>query len=408
VPAPVRNRDRQIGTGDPVLARYERITFEKDLIAPQGQPLAAFVCPGHPLLDATLDLIQERYRDLFKRGAVLVDPDDPGDDVRVLYYLEHSITDGRLDANGQRRVSSRQVHFIETDREGAVHASGYAPYLDYRPLAENDRPLIAKILEDPWLHEDLEARAVGHAVAQLVPSHLDEVRERREELVEKTKVAVMDRLTKEINYWDHRAEELRVQEQAGRTPRLNSVKARQRADELQGRLKKRLADLELERQLSALPPIVVGGALVVPAGLLTHLRGAPHQDAKALETSRIEHLAMEAVMAAERRLGFEPHDVSADRCGYDIESRVPPGGQLRFIEVKGRHKDGKTITVTRNEILTGLNKPEDFILAIVLVNGDVVIEPRYLLRPFQKEPDFGVTSVNYDVGELLAKAAGPH
>src|SRR6202035_5461205 len=39
VPAPVRNRDRIIGTGEPVLARYERIAFEKSLIAPQGQPL---------------------------------------------------------------------------------------------------------------------------------------------------------------------------------------------------------------------------------------------------------------------------------------------------------------------------------------------------------------------------------
>lgn len=56
VPAPVRNRDRLIGTGEPVLPRYERIAFEKSLIAPQGEPLAAFICPGHPLLDSTLDL----------------------------------------------------------------------------------------------------------------------------------------------------------------------------------------------------------------------------------------------------------------------------------------------------------------------------------------------------------------
>jgi SNF2 family DNA or RNA helicase len=404
VPSVIRGRDRQTGRGSPVLDRYERITFEKGLIAVPGLPLAAFVCPGHPLLDATLDLVQGRYRDLFKRGAVLVDPDDQGNDVRVLYYLEHSITDGRLDANGQRRVSSQQVHFIETDREGAVRASGYAPYLDYRPLADDERPLTAKILEDPWLREDLESRAVGHAVAELVPKHLDEVRKRREELVEKTKVAVKDRLSKEINYWDHRAEELRAQEQAGRTPRLNSAKARQRADELQGRLKKRLADLELERQLSALPPIVVGGALVVPAGVLAHLRGETHQDAEARETARIEHLAMDAVMAAERRLGFEPRDVSADRCGYDIESRVPPGGQLRFIEVKGRHKDGKTITVTRNEILTALNKPDDFVLAIVLVSADDAARPLYLRRPFQKEPDFGVTSVNYAIAEIVGRA----
>jgi superfamily II DNA or RNA helicase len=407
VPSVVRTRDRQIGRGAPILDRYERITFDKQLIAVPGQPLASFVCPGHPLLDATIDIMQERYRDLFKRGAVLVNPADPSDDVRVLYYLENAVTDGRLDKNGQRRVASRQVHFIETNRHGDVRLAGWAPYLDYRPLAEDEKPLIAKILEDGWLKDDLEARAVEHAVARLVPAHLDEVRKRREERVDKTKAVVKDRLQKEINYWDHRAQELKAQEQAGRTPRLNSAKAQQRAEDLHGRLKKRLADLELERQVAALPPIVVGAALVIPAGLLKHLQGTDHQDAEAIETARIERLAMDAVLAAERALGNEPRDVSADRCGYDIESRTPDGGRLRFIEVKGRHKDGRTIGVTRNEILTALNKPDDFILAVVQVDGDEARPPRYVRGPFQKEPDFGVTSVNYDAAELLARAGEP-
>ncbi len=69
VPAPIRNRDRLIGMGEPVLPRYERIAFEKALLSPQGQPPAAFVCPGHPLLDATLDLVLERHRDLLRRGS---------------------------------------------------------------------------------------------------------------------------------------------------------------------------------------------------------------------------------------------------------------------------------------------------------------------------------------------------
>jgi Helicase conserved C-terminal domain len=76
MPAPTCSRDRQIGTGEPILARYERIAFEKERIAVPGKPLAAFVCPGHPLLDAMIDLILECYRDFLKRGAVLVDPDD--------------------------------------------------------------------------------------------------------------------------------------------------------------------------------------------------------------------------------------------------------------------------------------------------------------------------------------------
>jgi len=67
----------------------------------------------------------------------------------------------------------------------------------------------------------------------------------------------------------------------------------------------------------------------------------------------------------------------------------------------------ETITVTKNEILYSLNKPEDFILAIVEVLGDDQHRVHYLRQPFQREPDFGVTSVNYDFAELLARASEP-
>lgn len=273
VPASVRHRDRLIGTGEPVLARYERITFEKEQISLPGKPLAALVCPGHPLLDATIDLILERYRDLLKQGAILVDLDDTGEEVRVFFYLEHAIQDARLDRAGNRRTISRQMQFVEIDARGRVHPAGYAPYLDYRPLTEEERQRIAPIIEKTWLQQDLESRAVSYAVSDLVPRHFEEVRQRKEELVTKTMVAVKDRLTKEINYWDHRAEELKAQEQAGRQPRMNWQKAHQRADDLQARLEKRMKELEQERRLSPLPPVAIGGALVVPIGLLARLRG---------------------------------------------------------------------------------------------------------------------------------------
>src|SRR4029453_18586134 len=93
VPAPVRNRDRLIGIGEPVLPRYERIAFDKSLVAPPGQPLAPFDCPGHPLLDSVIDLSLERHRDLLKRGAVLVDERDAGTRPRMLFYLEHAVQD---------------------------------------------------------------------------------------------------------------------------------------------------------------------------------------------------------------------------------------------------------------------------------------------------------------------------
>jgi superfamily II DNA or RNA helicase len=409
VPSAIRTRDRIIGTGSPVLPRYERVTFEKSLISVQGKPLAAFVCPGHPLLDATIDLILERHRDLLKRGAILVDPTDQGEDLRVLFYLEQAIQDGRLDRAGTRRIISRQVHFVELDAEGRARQAGAAPYLDYRPLTEEERPLLSAALEATWLRGDLESQALSYAVTALVPRHLAEVKARKEELLLKTMAAVRDRLTKEINYWDFRAEDLKRQEEAGRTPRLNSAKARARADDLQARLQKRMEELEQERKLSALPPVVIGGALIVPAGLLARLKGerTPEPDLFARETARIERLAMEAVLAAEQRLGYEPRDVSAEKCGYDIESQVPGTGRLRFIEVKGRVMGATTVTLTKNEVLTALNKPEEFILALVEVEGDTALQPCYVRQPFTREPDFGVTSVNYDLKKLLTRAAAP-
>jgi hypothetical protein len=112
------------------------------------------------------------------------------------------------------------------------------------------------------------------------------------------------------------------------------------------------------------------------------------------------------VIEAESRLGYEPRDVSEENRGYDVESSIPGTGRLRFIEVKGRVRDARTVTITKNEILTGLNKPEDFILAIGIVDGDLV-DLRYVRKPFQKEPDFGVTSVNYDLAGLLARSENP-
>ena len=114
--------------------------------------------------------------------------------------------------------------------------------------------------------------------------------------------------------------------------------------------------------------------------------------------------ARAVVMDIERSLGFDPTDREFEKLGYDIESRVSGTGKLRFIEVNGRVSGAATITVTRNEILYSLNKPEDFIFAIVEFLPDETHRLHYLRQPFRREPDFGVTSVNYDFAELLARA----
>jgi superfamily II DNA or RNA helicase len=467
VPAVIRNRDRLIGVGEAILKRYERICFEKELISVPGKPLADFVCPSHPLLDATIDLTLERHRDLLRQGAILVDENDPGEEVRALVYLEHSIQDARTERDGRRRVVSRRMQYVEIfdpqDRPhpltpspiegegeqepftplspsgrgaggegGTVRNAGYAPYLDYRPLEEAEKPLVETVLSSLGLRDDIESKATSYAIAHLVSNHLQEVRERKEELIEKTVRAVKDRLTKEINYWDQRAADLCLQEQAGKpNAKLNSAKAQQRADELAARLQKRLSELEQERKFSPMPPVVIGGALVVPIGLLQRLQGKREAATStfARETRRVELAAMAAVMAAERALGYEPRDVSDRKCGYDIESSAPlarsgrgAGGEgLRLIEVKGRIEGAETVTVTKNEILAALNKPDNFILALVQVpadrnfpegdafavresGGDYQVQDkdcilRYVKKPFQP-PDFRSCSVNYPWKDL--------
>jgi len=242
------------------------------------------------------------------------------------------------------------------------------------------------------------------------------VQQRLTERIAKTINAVEERLTKEINHWESQAEKYQLQERVGKqNAKLNYDKACRKAEELKARLGHRVDELKNERQLLPQSPLVVGGALIVPIGLIQRLKGdnSVTLSTFATEKERVEKLAMDAVMASERVLRFEPRDVSADKCGYDIESRIPHTGQLRFIEVKGRISGARTVTVTKNEILTALNKPDSFILALIEVpesgkwstkSGGI----RYVLRPFSQEPDFATTSVNYDWQKLWEQGKEPY
>src|SRR2546429_3525774 len=130
---------------------------------------------------------------------MLVDPNDSSDDVRVLFYLEHTIQDASIDnATGKRRVISRQMQFVELDGQNTMHAAGYAPFLDYRPLTEEEQALVPQLSDIPWLKSNLEEQARTYAITELVPRHFEEVKQRREEQINKTLAAVNARLTSEI------------------------------------------------------------------------------------------------------------------------------------------------------------------------------------------------------------------
>ena len=393
VPQMVRDRDRQTGRGAPVLTRYERVAFDRDFIHRQGQVRADLLAPGHPLLDAVVDLTIEQRRETLKQGAVLVDRDDAGETPRMLVALTQAITDGHEPA----RTVSKRFEFVELTPHGEPHSAGPAPYLDYEPLGPAEHDAAGRAVEEPWLAAGMEDIATGWAIEHALGPHLQEVEQRVVPAVERTRSQVRHRLTAEINRWDARHADLLDQRAAGRDLKKNTPEiAYRRARDLERRLERRESELDADARLTVLPPVVAGGALVLPQGLLDRVAGLRTEPAAsyARETARIERRAIDAVLAVERGLGRQPEEMPHNHPGYDIRSTTPDGRVMR-IEVKGRIAGADDFVITRNEVLTGKNLADDYRLALVVVSPDgaPADDVCYLTRPFDatNTDDFRVT-----------------
>ncbi len=414
VPAAVRSSEREARVGSPLQPVYERVTFEKDLVRADGKPPAELLSPGHPLLGAVIDTVGERYGPLLQSGTVFVDPDDPSETPRALVYLEHAVKDGRPAEDGGRRTVSRRYQFVEIRSDGDPVDAGYAPYLDYRPMGDDERSTVAGVLDGDWITTALSTTARTYAIEHLAGPHHDEVRRITEDRVTRVREAVNERLSSEINYWDARASEAKAKELQGKKPKggFTSGHARNLADALEARLERRNRQLDQELDISNQPPLVVGGAIAIPQGLLDRLQGKrvapPHTYAKDVE--EVDKRAVEAVLAAERGIGREPTEMPHHNPGYDIESRDPESGDLYFIEVKGRIEGSDTVTVKARQVRQAQNTPDRFILAIAVVPEDEAVDPAvyYLKRPFEgTELPFGAVSINLSLPKLLERSEQP-
>jgi len=410
VPAAARDLRPRGGSGVSVQRKYERVTFERDRMLVAGRPPASLIAPGHPLFDAVLGLTLDRDGSLLEQGAVLVDDSDLGVEPRLLIYLEHSVTDGRMTAAGRAKTISRRFQFVFMNAQGETTGTEGAPYLDYRAANPDELAAVEGLRAEDWVRNDVEKRVVDYAISQLAPEHLAQVRARTIARVDKTEQKVRERLLRVIADWDNRANRFAQQEASGRQPRMNAQAARDRAAEFDSRLQRRVAELDRERQLAPQRPLVIGATLVVPAGLLRGLAGDgdPQAARFARETERIERIAVDAVIAAEQALGRDPKEMPHNHPGYDVESKAG-WGELLFVEVKGRVVGAATVTITRNEILTGLNKGDHYILALVRVSSNDSTDVRYLYDPFMGQDDAltGVASVNYEFNHFWEKAAAP-
>ncbi len=418
IPPAIRERDRRL-TGrsrrehEPILRRYSRICFERQatqLLDRPGLERAVLMHPGHPLMLAMSDMILEQHTNLLRQGSILVDPADEGRDPALLFLLTHEIK------SGDGTVLSKRMQFVRVGPDGQSAFAGWAPHLDLDPLPEAERALLKDVLDAPWLSCGQEARALSLAATTLVPEHYGEVAQRRIGNVEKTLNAVHERLSKEIAFWQDRWMKLKEDAEVGKDVRLNLQNVERTLGDLQSRLDGRKKELQAMRHVVNGTPVVLGAALIVPAGLMKKLRGDEPTDrvattfaADAAARSRIEQLAMTAVRQAEEARGCRVVDVSAAKCGWDLTSYPPAVGDKqpdpKHIEVKGRLNGANTITITRNEMLYAFNQGDKFVLAIAIVGEDDSIDgPHYIRSPFDREPGWGVASINFNLCDLLAKA----
>lgn len=398
-----------------VLEAYERICFDRSEISMPGKPDADLIAPGHPLMDALISFVLKSFRKETDKGTILIS--DEITEPRILCSLDYSVRDGVV-INNKERVVSRQMCFVQIDKGGNAYQGGPAPYLDYSVPDEDEADECRSILKSQsWISTDfIEKKAIGFAVNTLVPKLYDETRAYRIRMIDKIESETKKRLRDEIFYWDNKASEYREAARKGSTKpnlRTNMANAQNRADELERRMNSRLERLSKERELSPMPPVLSTVALIIPKAMIQPSKAEEHTPSYSASTAdrkAIENAAMNAVMEIEKKLGYIPRDVSRDNCGYDIESYVPEnmrssgGYSLRCIEVKGKsiaHDD--IVTITRNEMLTALNVPQQYILAIVVVDGESTTAT-YCQNMFSKDVEDATDSTNFNVAKLISQS----
>ena len=407
VPAGIRSHaDPRRG---PVHDRYARVTFDKGYIQVKGGDRAELVSPGTALLSAVVDKVLADHGDVLQSGALLVDTNDPSTEPRLLVYLDHAVTDGRQ-VNGQRQLVSRRFQYVEIDRNGEALDPGSEPYIGYDPVPGELHARLLDELDLDWADHAAESAARNWAIEHLASPHFEEIAAVASERIAKTRRAVHERLEAEIRYWDQRAEELKAQELAGKSPRLNSGRARTRADEFEARLARRRLELDLEDDLHNSPPTIVAAAIVVPQGLVDKVEGRPVDENAAADKMETDRRAVDAVLAAERTIGRNPESQAHNNPGFDVLSKDPETGHVYFVEVKGHLPRTTEISVSNQQVQKAKANPERWRLAVVSVPDEPDADPvvRYVLEPFRDTTmHFAQTKVVLNVANLLTAAVEP-
>ncbi len=334
----------------PLGQEYRRITFDRRRLT--EDPTLEWVTPGHPFFEAVREEVWEKVQTDLRRGAV--------------FYDLHRTASARLEvyaasvADGRGHILHRQLFVVEVGPSGEMRLRQPTLFLDLIPVTPGT--------VDPLPIFPVDRTEVERFLLESgLQSFLGRVQEeRRKELetiarhVEVSLLTLIDRQQRQIV-------ELLERQQQGEDVTLALSEAEKRLEELNARLERRREELRRERELAIADLTLIGSALVLP-------HPEREQFAPMVRDEEIEHIAMKEAMNYERAQGWIPEDVSAEDRGFDILSRHPESGQVRFIEVKGRAGVGP-VALTPNEYKTAERLRADYWLYVVF---DCATRPRLI------------------------------
>ena len=364
VPEEVRTIARA-GSGGRVHQRYATVSFDPAHVGDRDQQTPDKLGPGHALLDSVADAVADNAQRSLRDGVVLIDDRDHGQTMRLFCAVSHELADG----GPTPHVLSRRVAFVEIDEAGAATEVG-PTYLDYRAADPNEFTAIDEHLHGSRFGQGGESVARQWALEQLVPDHIATVRDSHATAITRSREEISERLGAETEYWRARA---------SRSPRPADAESpeasRRRADDLQTRMDRRLSEISQRERVVARPPVVLACALVVPVGLLS-------QSSAELVSGALVEAALQSVLEVERDLSREVIEIEHGQCPI-VRTRDKHGVTL-WIEVMTAPTTGRTVRISRTQVLYARNLADCYRLALVDPNGraSATVALKYAEMPF--------------------------
>ena len=184
------------------------------------------------------------------------------------------------------------------------------------------------------------------ATANLASPHFDEIADVTKPESTNAPAVEEQRLNSEIRYWDARAAELKQQELHGKKPRLNSGRARQRADDLEARKTRRLRELDVEADLVNHPRPSSPPRSSSPKDSRPARRCRPPTRTQAVARRRPTDEPSPRSRGAERTLGRIPVEQAPQQPRLRHPLSDPATGIVYQIEVKGHGRPTREIKVS--------------------------------------------------------------